>query len=167
MNAKHVGLVAALVLGASLVTHAADWPQWRGPQRHGVSTETGLLKEWPAAGPALRWQVTDVGDGYSSMAVVGDRLYTLANLELDNEFVRAMAVQDGKTLWTTRLGRSTRPRWKRRGPTRSSPMVVCMSAIAERSGRTTWRSQRPAARRASVADVSSRPAETGDDVEHG
>jgi len=109
MNAKNVGLVAALVLGASLVTHAADWPQWRGPQRHGVSTETGLLKEWPAAGPALRWQVTDVGDGYSSMAVVGDRLYTLANQELDNEFVRALSVQDGTTLWTTRLGNVGNP----------------------------------------------------------
>ena len=36
----------------SLAAHAADWPQWRGPQRNGVSSETGLLKEWPKAGPA-------------------------------------------------------------------------------------------------------------------
>ena len=36
----------------SLAAHAADWPQWRGPRRNGVSSETGLLKEWPKAGPA-------------------------------------------------------------------------------------------------------------------
>ncbi len=99
----------ALVLGASFVAHAADWPQWRGPQRHGVSTETGLLKQWPAAGPRLHWQMSDIGDGYSTVTVVGDQLYTLANLELDNEFVRALSVQDGKTLWTTRLGNVGNP----------------------------------------------------------
>jgi outer membrane protein assembly factor BamB len=109
MNARPVGLVPTLVLGASLIASAADWPQFRGPQRHGVSTETGLLQQWPAAGPTLHWQLTDIGDGYSTVAVVGDRLYTLANLGLDNEFVRAMSVQDGKTLWTTRLGNVGNP----------------------------------------------------------
>ena len=36
----------------SLAAYAADWPQWRGPQRNGVSAETGLLKQWPKARPA-------------------------------------------------------------------------------------------------------------------
>ena len=51
-----------------------DWPQWRGPSRDGVSQETGLLKEWPAEGPRLLWQAMDLGTGYSTPAVVGDRL---------------------------------------------------------------------------------------------
>jgi hypothetical protein len=43
------------VASCTLVTAAADWPQWRGPQRTGISLETGLLKEWPAQGPRLLW----------------------------------------------------------------------------------------------------------------
>jgi hypothetical protein len=39
---------AALAVGVLL---AANWPQWRGPERTGVSQETGLLKQWPAEGP--------------------------------------------------------------------------------------------------------------------
>src|SRR5262245_52127287 len=43
----------------SLAAGAADWPQWRGPQRDGISQETGLLKEWPKEGPKLLWQLKD------------------------------------------------------------------------------------------------------------
>jgi hypothetical protein len=39
-----------IITSASLAT-AADWPQWRGPNRDGISNETGLLQEWPAEGP--------------------------------------------------------------------------------------------------------------------
>jgi outer membrane protein assembly factor BamB len=85
---------------------AADWPQWRGPQRNGISQETGLLKEWPKDGPKQLWQVTDVGDGYSTPAVVGDRLYLLSNKGADDEFVQAREVKDGKQVWSTRLGKT-------------------------------------------------------------
>lgn len=56
---------------------AADWPQYRGPRRDDVSTETGLLKTWPADGPPLAWTYSDLGVGYSGPAIVGDRLYTI------------------------------------------------------------------------------------------
>ena len=101
--------VAALLVSASWVVDAADWPQWRGPQRHGVSQETGLLKQWPAEGPQLRWQISDIGDGYATVAVVGDRLFTLANRGLDNELLEALSAQDGKAIWTTRLGNVGNP----------------------------------------------------------
>jgi outer membrane protein assembly factor BamB len=99
-------LLAAFVLGDfSPAAGAADWPQWRGPQRNGMSTETGLLKAWPKKGPKLLWQVKDVGHGYSTPAVVGDRLYLLGNEGMDNEFVQALRVQDGKPIWTRQLGK--------------------------------------------------------------
>jgi hypothetical protein len=41
-----------------------DWPQWRGPKRDGLSTETGLLKQWPSGGPKLLWNVEGLGSGY-------------------------------------------------------------------------------------------------------
>jgi hypothetical protein len=110
MTFQRLGIVVALTtVGASLVVDAADWPQWRGPQRHGVSQETGLLKQWPADGPKLLWQVNDIGHGYVTVAVVGTRLYTLANRGLDNEFVAALSAEDGKVVWTTRLGNVGNP----------------------------------------------------------
>ncbi|HXG66960.1 MAG TPA: hypothetical protein VNO70_17795, partial [Blastocatellia bacterium] len=66
----------------------SDWPQWRGPQRNGISQERGLLKHWPAQGPKLLWQVNDIGDGYSTPAVVGTRIYLMSNRGMENEFVQ-------------------------------------------------------------------------------
>src|SRR4030088_1159089 len=43
-----------------------DWPQWQGPDRTGLSKEVGLLKEWPASGPALTWRASNLGAGYGS-----------------------------------------------------------------------------------------------------
>jgi hypothetical protein len=52
------------------------WPQWRGPNRNSVSTETGLLKEWPKEGPPLVWQVEGIGMGIASLVVAGGQIYT-------------------------------------------------------------------------------------------
>ena len=62
----------AAVAGSAL---AADWPQWRGPDRNGVSKDTGLLQEWPEGGPKLRWKRTDIGPGYSTPIIVGGKVY--------------------------------------------------------------------------------------------
>jgi outer membrane protein assembly factor BamB len=96
-----------IALGFSLAmrVQADDWPQWRGPQRNGISQEKGLLKEWPKAGPKLLWKLGDVGSGYSTPAVVRDRLYLLANEGTESEFVQAHAVKDGKRGWRTPVGK--------------------------------------------------------------
>jgi outer membrane protein assembly factor BamB len=115
---------AFLVLLITLSVSADDWPQWRGPQRNGISRETGLLKEWPKNGPKLLWRVTDAGSGYSTPAVVADRLYLLGNEGLDNEFVEALAVKDGKRVWFTPLGKVGEPKQKPTFPAaRSTPTV--------------------------------------------
>jgi outer membrane protein assembly factor BamB len=98
-------LLVAVAGACALTASAADWPQWRGPQRNGISKETGLLQEWPADGPKLLWQVTDVGSGFSTPAVVGDRLFLLSNKGEDDEFIQARAAKDGAKVWSTRLGK--------------------------------------------------------------
>ena len=103
---------------------ADDWPQWRGPQRNGISQEKGLLKEWPETGPKLLWQSQECGSGYSTPAVVGERLYLLGNDGLDNEFVRALTVKDGKPVWTTKIGKVGNPDQQPKFPAaRSTPTV--------------------------------------------
>lgn len=87
----------------------SDWPQWRGPERNGISKDSGLLKQWPAQGPKLLWQINDIGDGYSTPAVVGTRIYLMSNHDMENEFVQALSTQDGKPIWTTRIGNVGNP----------------------------------------------------------
>jgi len=105
------GWVLATLLGGLLMgtAHAQDWTQWRGPNRDGVSPAKNLLKSWSPAGPKLVWQVKDIGDGYGSVAVAGNRLYLLANKGLDNEFVVALDAANGKSLWTTKIGKVGNP----------------------------------------------------------
>jgi outer membrane protein assembly factor BamB len=113
-----------VVLLLASVVLAADWPQWRGPMRDGVSQESGLLKEWPADGPKLLWQVKDMGQGYSTPAVVGERLYLQTNQGVADEFVEARNVSDGKVAWSTRIGKVGNPDQKPNYPAaRSTPTV--------------------------------------------
>src|SRR5205823_5272123 len=80
---------------ASLSAPATDWPQWRGPQRNGISQEMGLLKEWPKEGPKLRWEIKESGSGYSTPAVAGDRLYALGS---DGDLA-CVEIATGKVRW--------------------------------------------------------------------
>src|SRR5262245_47351998 len=81
-------------------TAAPDWSQWRGPNRDGISPETGLLKEWPSGGPPRVWQTTGAGIGYSSFSTSGGRLYTIGARE-DVEYVIAFDRATGRKLWET------------------------------------------------------------------
>jgi outer membrane protein assembly factor BamB len=116
--------VAALPGFAKVSTSTSDWPQWRGPARNGTSSETGLLKQWPKEGPKLLWQVNEIGDGYSTPAVVGARIYLMSNVGLENEFVQALSTKDGKPIWTTRVGNVGNPNQEPNFPAaRSTPTV--------------------------------------------
>jgi outer membrane protein assembly factor BamB len=100
-----VTLFITLVFTAGVVAIAADdWPQWRGPRRDGVSAEKGLLKAWPPNGPPLAWRITGTGEGYSSFAVAGGRLYTLGARQ-NTEYVFAFDAASGKKLWEVANGR--------------------------------------------------------------
>ncbi len=116
----------SLALGSlfALSLHAGDWAQWRGPHRDGVSAEKGLLSSWPKEGPPLLWQVADLGAGYSTPAVVGDRLYLLGNEGLENESVQARSAKDGRRLWSVRIGNVGNPKQDPNYPAaRSTPTV--------------------------------------------
>ena len=90
------------VLVASTVA-ATDWPQWRGPDRTGVSEETGLAREWPDEGPPLVWEVRSLGNGYGTVSVVGDRIFVQGTRE-EESIVFALDVESGREVWSTSLG---------------------------------------------------------------
>jgi len=91
----------------ALAQTAANWPQWRGPNRDGISKETGLLKQWPAEGPSLVWKASGAGGGYSSFAVANGKLYTMG-LRGEREYVIAFDIATGKEAWSTAHGSAFR-----------------------------------------------------------
>tara|TARA_Y100000588_G_scaffold18660_1_gene19143 strand:- start:943 stop:2157 length:1215 start_codon:yes stop_codon:yes gene_type:complete len=142
---KHT--IAILTLcSLTFSTIAADWPQWRGPSRDGVSAEKGLLDEWPADGPKLLWKGTGLGAGFSSVSVVKGRIYTMGDGDAASH-VYCLSTKDGSKIWTSKPVGKTGGNYK---GTRSTPTVignrvyalgqfgdlVCLDAM---NGKEIWR----------------------------
>jgi outer membrane protein assembly factor BamB len=102
-----------------------DWPQWQGPDRTNLSAETGLLKQWPPAGPAVTWSISNIGTGYGTVAIQGDRIYLQGTLGAvgtgGTSAVFCLNRADGKTIWTRSLGRSLEQ--EKGGGPRGTPTV--------------------------------------------
>jgi len=147
-NVRGLFLVIALCAFASqaVAQTAALWPQWRGPNRDGISKETGLLKQWPADGPPLVWKAAGAGRGYSSFSISDGKLFTMG-LRGDREFVVAFDVATGKEAWATAHGsafRNDRGDGPRGTPTVDGDRVYALggngdlSVLEARTGKVVW-----------------------------
>jgi len=83
---------------------AADWPQWRGLERNGLSKETGLLKEWPEGGPKLLWSATRLGKGFSSPSISNGSLY-ITGMVKNTEVISAFDL-NGNLKWKKEYGKA-------------------------------------------------------------
>ena len=96
-------LLAVLAAGATAA--AEDWPQWRGADRLGIWTETGILREFPDAGLIVKWR-GPVGGGFAGPAVTGGRVFVLDYTETGprtmdgRERILALDEEGGEVLWT-------------------------------------------------------------------
>lgn len=136
-----------LSLLALTPSFAADWPTFRGADRTDISTETGLLKTWPADGPKRVWLNEDAGLGYAGFAVVEGTLYTMGARDAV-EYVIAIDATTGKEKWSAESGALLTNGWGD-GP-RATPTVdggkvyalsgkgilVCLDAT---DGKELWR----------------------------
>jgi len=123
-----------------------DWPQWRGPNRDGVSRETGLLQSWPDGGPRLVFRADGLGAGYSTVSVADGRIHTLGMLS-GREWVITLDAETGAQLWATPHGEGYRD-GRGDGP-RGVPTVVGgrvfalgargqLTALDAASGQIVW-----------------------------
>jgi outer membrane protein assembly factor BamB len=103
MTMKNILSVAAAAVFSVAAIHADNWPQWQGPDRTGLSKETGLLKTWPANGPSTIWTSPNLGNGYGSVAVAGDRIF-LQGMHQGKSLVYALNLADGKGVWSKAIG---------------------------------------------------------------
>lgn len=148
-----VSLQSAVALAAKPL---GSWPTFRGPDRSGVSRETGLLQQWPEAGPPLVWETEGAGRGYSSLAIADERIFTLGDAPTtaddDAEYLLAFDRQSGKPLWKAKIGppwNSGQPNWQssRSTPTVDDDSVYVVSPFGDlvccdvAAGDERWRKQ--------------------------
>src|SRR5262245_29206766 len=88
---------AALLVG---LVSAADWPAFRGPQRNGLSPETGLLKAWPEGGPKQAWTAKNLGLGYGTPSIADGKIFGIGKRD-GKDGVWALKESDGSELWFT------------------------------------------------------------------
>jgi outer membrane protein assembly factor BamB len=129
------------------------WPQWRGPNRDNISSESGLLKQWPEGGPPLEWQVDGIGEGIAPVTIADGRICTVG-YQKNSEYGIALDQTTGQLLWATRIGPAVKEnplmRWlSQRSPTmdkdrayivRANGELVCLNTI---TGAELWRKSYP------------------------
>ena len=120
MSLRRLLALVSLTLLLALPS-GAEWPQFRGPERSGVSHETGLADSWPEGGPPVVWSFPEAGDGYGSVAVSDGRVHLLGTRG-DRALAWALDEETGRRLWEVDLGERL-IQDKGDGP-RSTPTVV-------------------------------------------
>lgn len=172
MKPRLILTLACFLCAAVVQSPAADWPQFRGPNRDGVSKETGLLKAWPTGGPPLAWTFDKAGAGYSGPAIVGDHLY-LAGARGESEYVIALDTKAGKELWAAKIGPTFT--WKGNGwnagpsatPTVGGGMVYALGGRGElvcvdaAKGGEVWRKSMPKDLAGEVNPIGGSPEKIG------
>lgn len=106
-----MAVIVVLAANSWCDTQAADWPCFRGPNRDGICTETGLLRQWPppekedelGPGPPLLWR-TEVGNGFAGLSVHGALLYTMGEHNGREWVVCIDTANQGKVLWGFPIG---------------------------------------------------------------
>jgi len=112
--------LSAFILLASVTVLGSDWPQFRGTSRDNISTETGLLRTWPAKGPKVLWKIP-VCEGYAGAAIKDGRIYLNDyNATKKEHLVRCISIADGKDIWQWSYPVEVRPS---HGITRTVPAV--------------------------------------------
>ncbi len=142
--------LALLPITVGRTASEAEWTQWRGPQRNGLSSETGLLKQWPEKGPAVIWSVSNLGEGYGSVAIRGARVYVQGTSGAAGEAkstVFCLNRADGKTIWSVAFGAKVdqnRGNGPRSTPTLDGDRMYVLTengdlaCLREKDGSTVW-----------------------------
>lgn len=123
-----VSMVTQAAAPSGVTVPGGEWPQWRGPKRDGISSDTSLLQEWPEEGPKLAWKTSGLGGGFSSVSIAGGRIFTMGDIlppppadaapadpkgkkkgggaPTGKQYVVALDGKDGHELWRTQIGPS-------------------------------------------------------------
>ncbi len=148
------GLVAVALFAISATTTQAQWPQFGGPNRNFIVDCKGLAEKWPEEGPKKLWS-RELGDGYATILVDGDRLFTMYRTNED-EFTVALDAKTGKTVWEHKNASPFTKLMAEYGPgPHTTPLIVgdrlytigtnaVMHAYDKKTGKVLWKHDLPA-----------------------
>jgi outer membrane protein assembly factor BamB len=129
-SAPSASLLIAAAIGLPLgleAVPASDWPTFRGVDRTAVAPDTDLLEAWPEAGPPLVWEGSGAGRGYASLAIAGDRIFTLGDglstADDADEYLSCFDRATGRQLWKTKTGGAWKDGQESWQSSRSTPTV--------------------------------------------
>ena len=122
------------------------WNQWRGPNRDGLSPDTGLATNWSAGGPSLAWQVDGLGRGFSTVAFAGERIFTMGQADGEARLF-SLDATDGAIQWSAQIGASggSQQPGPRATPSTDGQLVFGLGydgelvCLAVESGEEVWR----------------------------
>lgn len=141
------GLFALAITALPAV--GSDWPMFRGPDRTGVSKETGLLKSWPEKGPPLAWKAEGLGVGFSSVSVMDDRVFTMGDVNKDC-FLFGIDRAKGVIEWQLKVGQAGGNYQGPRGtPSTDGELVFALGQFGDlvcakaKGGEEVWRKNLP------------------------
>lgn len=157
MKPMNLNVILGLLVGTFLFAAAdgssataadlkTDWNQFRGPNRDNLSEETGLADSWPDGGPELLQTITGIGEGYASVSLVGELMYTMGNVD-GGEQIIALNRKTGEIVWKARNGdeyREGQGNGPRGTPTAVNGMVYALggngdlSCVNANSGEVIW-----------------------------
>jgi outer membrane protein assembly factor BamB len=132
--------VATGLASLPIAAQATDWPTFRGAERTAVAPDTDLLEAWPEDGPPLVWESAGAGRGYASLAIAGDRMYTLGDSLSTapdaDEYLSCFDRRTGRQLWKTKTGvawNDGKESWQssRSTPTVDGDMVYVLSPFGQ------------------------------------
>lgn len=137
-------LTATAILTATTL-YAGDWPNFLGPNRDSISTETGLNKNWNSQPPRELWRVPMSDDGYAGPSVANGKVFII-NHEGDKDIVRAIDLKTGKDVWTHTYADSAKANYgfARATPTVDGGKVYTVSrfgivnCLDEKTGKPVW-----------------------------
>lgn len=112
--------MAVIIVLFSISAFGGDWPQFRGADRSNISSETGLLRNWPSQGPKVLWKIP-VCEGYAGAAIKDGRVYLNDyDYKKKEHLVRCISLLSGKDMWSWSYPVEVRPN---HGITRTVPAV--------------------------------------------
>ena len=112
--------ISVLTLFFAVSLHAADWPQYRGPNADGIAPETGINKEWKAKPPRELWRIKLGDNGFAGPIVAAGKLFIVDKVG-DEDLVRAVDLATGKDVWTFKYPDAYKPDMEDWGRGRSTP----------------------------------------------
>jgi len=138
-----IKLYLAIFFVSGSIAFSQNQYGWRGADRSGIYNESALLKVWPSAGPALLWETSEIGSGYSSATVTEDAIY-ITGRKGSYDVLNALT-QDGKLKWEVTYGKSSDSNYPdtRGTPTISNDLIFLVSGMGDlvcitKDGKIVW-----------------------------